>query len=355
MKRVLMLFNFILLAGVLDAQVQITQTDVSNFFTVDKSWKRFLTENSLTTMNVGTEGSTSQNWIVPAFSWTDTVIITNLLPVNTPYASTFPTATNAQYSTQTDGGDISTSYRFYKITSNALYSVGSVSHYQTSQYDTTIISTEEEYILQLPLTYGTTFGVTRDSTDLGGGTYIINSSSQTVDAFGTIGFPWNSYGTLRVNATNGTEIYLGGILFSQSAETYFSWITKDGGIFEAEPDSGSGISGTINLSYASLTQIVNATPVENENNFPEDFVLFQNYPNPFNPVTLIKYNVPYPTNVSIKVFDVLGNEIALLVNENKSAGGYEVTFNASNLSSGIYFYKLITGNVTQSKKMILMK
>jgi hypothetical protein len=84
-------------------------------------------------------------------------------------------------------------------------------------------------------------------------------------------------------------------------------------------------------------------------------ILYQNYPNPFNPVTLIKYNVPYPTNVSIKVFDVLGNEIALLINENKSTGGYEVTFNASNLSSGIYFYKLITGNVTQSKKMILMK
>lgn len=355
MKKLLLLIQFSILGFVSSAQIQITQSDVSNFFAVGKSWQRFGTENPTAQMNVGTSGGTAQNWAVPAFTWTDTTIVENLLPSSTPYAATFPAATNAQYSTWIDNGNMSTSYEYYQITSNGLYSLGRVVHYQTSQFDTTIITMDQELILQLPLTYGTTFAVTRDSTDLGGGSYIINTSSQTVDAFGTIAFPWNSYGTLRVKASSGTELYFGGTLFSQSSETYFNWITKDGGIFEATPDTNSGISGTVNLTDASLIQIINATSAENENTLPYDFVLYQNYPNPFNPATIIKYSIPFNTNVSIRVYDILGNEIAALVNENKNAGNYEVVFSADNLSSGIYFYKLITGNKVQTKKMILLR
>ena len=95
---------------------------------------------------------------------------------------------------------------------------------------------------------------------------------------------------------------------------------------------------------------------------PTSFKLSQNYPNPFNPITKIKYTIPNVTLskvegslVSLKVFDVLGNEIAALVNEEKPAGSYEVEFDASSLSSGIYFYELRTGNHTQAKKMMLLK
>jgi photosystem II stability/assembly factor-like uncharacterized protein len=91
---------------------------------------------------------------------------------------------------------------------------------------------------------------------------------------------------------------------------------------------------------------------------PDDlktFVLYQNYPNPFNPATKIKYSVPQSSQVQIKVFDVLGNDIATLVNEEKSSGGYEVNFNASELSSGIYFYVLQAGSFVETKKMILLK
>ncbi len=106
--------------------------------------------------------------------------------------------------------------------------------------------------------------------------------------------------------------------------------------------------------------------VENEiANIPSEFILHQNYPNPFNPTTKIKYSIPnvisIPNsrernlNVTLKVYDVLGKEIATLVNEDKPAGTYEVNFNASSLSSGIYFYKLQSGSFIQTKKMILMK
>ncbi len=81
----------------------------------------------------------------------------------------------------------------------------------------------------------------------------------------------------------------------------------------------------------------------------------QNYPNPFNPSTTIKYSVPQTSNVVIKVFDILGNETETLVNEEKSAGNYNIEFDASNLPSGVYFYQLKAGGFVRTKKMVLMK
>jgi hypothetical protein len=88
---------------------------------------------------------------------------------------------------------------------------------------------------------------------------------------------------------------------------------------------------------------------------PASFALHQNYPNPFNPSTKIKYQIPQTSQVQIKVFDVLGNEIETLVNEEEPAGNYEVTWDAANHTSGIYFYKLQSGNFVETKKMVLTK
>jgi len=94
---------------------------------------------------------------------------------------------------------------------------------------------------------------------------------------------------------------------------------------------------------------------EELNEIPTEFLLSQNYPNPFNPSTKIKYSVPQSANVSIKVFDILGNEIETLVNEEKPAGTYEVTWYAEQLPSGVYFYQLKAGEYRAVKKMILLK
>ena len=93
----------------------------------------------------------------------------------------------------------------------------------------------------------------------------------------------------------------------------------------------------------------------NENNLPKQFALLQNQPNPFNPKTKIKYEIAKSGFVNLKVFDVLGREIKTLVNENQNAGYYEIDFDANNLNSGIYFYKLTTNNFSEMKKMILVK
>ncbi len=87
----------------------------------------------------------------------------------------------------------------------------------------------------------------------------------------------------------------------------------------------------------------------------EDFVLYQNYPNPFNPATTIKYSIPNSGFVSLKIYNILGKEITTLVNRKQAAGNYEINFDASNLTSGVYIYQLNSGKKVQVKKMLLLK
>ncbi len=88
---------------------------------------------------------------------------------------------------------------------------------------------------------------------------------------------------------------------------------------------------------------------------PKTYALEQNYPNPFNPTTRIKYSIPENSYTSLKIYDILGKEVAELVNQEKQAGTYQVEFNASALSSGVYFYKLKSGSFISTKKMIVLK
>jgi hypothetical protein len=88
---------------------------------------------------------------------------------------------------------------------------------------------------------------------------------------------------------------------------------------------------------------------------PKVFALEQNYPNPFNPTTIIRYDIPKDTRVKIVVFDMLGRQVKTLVDEETSSGRYKVQFNASDLSSGVYFYRLLTSDFIQTKKLLLMR
>ena len=88
---------------------------------------------------------------------------------------------------------------------------------------------------------------------------------------------------------------------------------------------------------------------------PKVFALEQNYPNPFNPSTVIKYSVPVKGFVSLSIFNVLGERVTDLINKEVEAGSYQINFNASNLSSGVYFYKLEAGSFTSIKKMMFIK
>ncbi len=101
---------------------------------------------------------------------------------------------------------------------------------------------------------------------------------------------------------------------------------------------------------------LNLTDVaDNYSSIPKNYYLSQNYPNPFNPTTTINYLIPKSSFVTLKIFDALGREIVTLVNEEKSVGIYQVQFNASKLSSGIYFYRIQAGDFVETKKLVLLK
>lgn len=124
-----------------------------------------------------------------------------------------------------------------------------------------------------------------------------------------------------------------------------SFITRD--IIANDPDGKPIIidSGNSNV----------LVDVEQNQHIPVDFVLFQNFPNPFNPSTTIKYELPERSFVELTLYDLLGREIKTLLNEEKEAGYHELQFNAENLSSGVYLYRIQAGNFTQTKKMVVLK
>ena len=110
----------------------------------------------------------------------------------------------------------------------------------------------------------------------------------------------------------------------------------------------------VTLDANAVTKPATVTAVKN-GSVPQGFALFQNYPNPFNPTTSISYQIPMQSRVSLKIFDVLGNEIVELVNKDQPVGNYTVNFDASKISSGVYFYQLRGGSFVETKKFVLMK
>ncbi len=114
-------------------------------------------------------------------------------------------------------------------------------------------------------------------------------------------------------------------------------------------------SSAASLFYESNFTELPTDVWENQLHTPENFVLLQNYPNPFNPVTTIKYELPAMSNVSLSVYDILGRKVKELVNTKQAAGKYEVRFDAGNLASGVYIYKLQADNFLSTKKMLLLK
>jgi len=131
-------------------------------------------------------------------------------------------------------------------------------------------------------------------------------------------------------------------------KTSLQWLNSDTLLYIADNDLyGYDISGITDVD-------------DNLSSLPNKFILEQNYPNPFNPSTVIRYSIPNDvksemSNVKLVVFDILGREVATLVNEKQNAGNYEVIFDATNLSSGIYLYMLQSDYYSESKKMILLK
>ncbi|MEE9450985.1 MAG: T9SS type A sorting domain-containing protein [Ignavibacteriaceae bacterium] len=138
----------------------------------------------------------------------------------------------------------------------------------------------------------------------------------------------------------------------QKMGDYFDMVSDSNGAYLAW---AATFNGEQDVYYSYITDTTNVVNVYSESNIINSFSLSQNYPNPFNPSTSIQYTISNRQFVILKVLDVLGREVATLLNEEKPAGEYEIEFNASELGSGVYFYKIQAGAFVEVKKMVLMK
>jgi photosystem II stability/assembly factor-like uncharacterized protein len=179
----------------------------------------------------------------------------------------------------------------------------------------------------------------------------------------------NGFISKRIRAINGKEnsgIYCSvGYLSRHSQFTYYvsydngdSWSELNLGITSAgsslEFDSNGFLyAGTTNRGV--FRSVETTSSIQAKNNVPSTYFLSQNYPNPFNPSTTIRFTITDFRFTTLKVYDVLGNEVATLVNEEKPTGNYEVEWEATGLPSGIYFYRLQAGSFVETKKMVLIK
>jgi len=160
------------------------------------------------------------------------------------------------------------------------------------------------------------------------------------------------------------------IVFNQLSLLKFVYVTDSSGLWEIGQvwTEEFGLLEAIDFVWGPLATLVGCyidgivygdtsltVGIEDEYFITHNFKLYQNYPNPFNPITTIEYELKEYALVNLKVYDLLGNEVAVIVNEEKYAGRYSTKFDAQGLSSGVYFYKLTIGGNTQVRKMILLR
>lgn len=185
------------------------------------------------------------------------------------------------------------------------------------------------------------------------------------------GAHWNqvSTGSFKALESFNQNIFAGSANngFYISTNNGLNWTQRNEGLVNTSVNSLTIIGSTIfaatngdGIWKRPLTEIVGIKNISTE--IPSTFSLEQNYPNPFNPETKIRFSIPLCHScggrnpyATLKVFDILGKEVATLVNQDLQPGTYETTFDASNLTSGIYYYKLTAGNYSATKKMILIK
>ena len=172
--------------------------------------------------------------------------------------------------------------------------------------------------------------------------------------------------SVRILNVDGSKIYFAGTstgLYSTADLNGMStvWVQQGAdniGMIDAEAIDTRDLDGTVvvgtfgNGVYSSKVSI---TAVKEEKNIPLAFSLSQNYPNPFNPSTVISYDLPKASHITLKVYDIIGREVANLYEGNQQAGTYTVNFNAFHLASGVYFYQLHAGDFVATKKLLLLK
>jgi len=295
---------------------------------------------------------------------------------NTLFDISFPKSTNPSNPTGYTGGDMS----FYKVdsivTNLSPPYVGSYKSMSAPSNDNVWICTATKLFFYNNSSYTEYTPHSGTYNDL----HFINSQEGWVVGNNALILHTNNGGTNWDVQSNPSFDHLRSVYFLNSNE---GWAVGDNGAILHTTNGGadwtmeasgltseyltgvhftSAINGYVVGENETILKFGEVTSVKKQEETPREFSLLQNYPNPFNPNTKIKFTIPSyvilseaKNLVTLKVYDVLGNEVATLVKEELSAGEYEVEFSGNELTSGVYFYQLKAGNFIETKKMILLK
>ncbi len=305
-------------------------------------------------------------------------------PAGTPFATFFPGANFVTCFidlTGDLGAQSVTFFNYLTITDQSFTSLGG--GLETTNPDTIFIFREFNEEAPLPLQFGNTWNSMTTETFGDPGIFavvITTNAMHTADAWGTVMLPLGDFDCLRVGSDLEiiSQTIQGGqvVLVDTVNTTQYTWLSQDNFFTVAsattEPTNGMGsaVGGQYNRTDANFTQAIHferlfeftvsvEDPLVNAE-IPTDFELFQNYPNPFNPETVIKYHVPHNGEVGLAIFNLLGQKVRELVKEIKTAGSYEVRWDGTDdfgrpVTSGVYYYRLKSGDFTRTKKMVFLQ
>ena len=345
MKNVFLLFPFLWCSAF--AQITITNADINNVFAVGNSATIHSYEG--TTFNIGSPDG-GNNWDFTGLLSSETFNMLSVNPATTPHIGEFPGANIATYSQGDYNGEPAEIWSYLNV-NGTLSSMGQAM--TSSSFPGILITIKNDPAsieIQLPMTFNTTWSQTYTATTTLTGlppSQTTVSINVNVDAYGTMTLPGGaSFDALRIRES---------ATISGITNVTYSFLAKNGAnVSVSATDENPPTSGVINIDWYDWNTPF-STDVEQISGLPQDFNLSQNYPNPFNPSTNIEYSIPEASFVQLKVYDILGNEVADLVNEEQSAGTYRADFTADNLASGFYVAQLRAGDFSKTIKMTLLK
>jgi hypothetical protein len=357
------------------AQITISSADVAEWYVPGTKATRFFDTTQAKMVDIGDTGSTT--WDFRSLLRDSSLTTTAVQPSPNQFPNEFPGATHAVQSNlslafEFGGGQISasgTAYQGYNLDGYMVDFGIKGSGLILGSIPGTVVWSKEpgDTLMKIPLMMGTQWGGTDSAItiiDVNSPPLItyydrtakFESSDNIVDAYGSLKLPDSTVQpALRIRRTSRVS---GAVIYTFQA--------KDGAFVQLTSYvPGAPLTGSIqawNISWGKAITAGATAIASTELDVPEKYSLEQNYPNPFNPKTTIQYTVGGVrgqgigvSGVSLVVYDVLGREVAVLVNERKAPGTYEVRFDASSLSSGVYFYRLTAGDFVQTRKMVLAK
>ncbi len=300
-----------------------------------------------TGISPGNSGA-NQTWNFQNLIRIDSIAVRFIDPAATPYGSSFPQSNICAHDT---------CYDYFKTSSQQLEYVG------YNSQNLVVLYTNFETVISYPFTYNSTANDNFSANINSGGDVIIRTGSVNIigDGYGLLNLPFGAFlNALRIksiiNIKDSSTTYQMSV---NTTYTAYAWFVpgKKFSVFNILYSTitipGYGTVTGKNVFYNPVSTPIGIRTISSS--LPQNFSLSQNYPNPFNPSTTITFEVPSRSNVTLKVYDILGREVSALVNQEINPGKYSVDWDAGNLSSGTYFYRLQTENYSETKLMVLTK